>query len=276
MSIDWVTVAAQLVNFLVLVWLLKRFLYRPILDGIDARESEIAEKMGEASRIKETAESTVANYQQQLQSLQNDRTTTLEQAREEARAEREALLGQTRDRIRQEQAAAKRQQERKASEYVTELHQMSAKAILDVVNKALSDLSDETLEERLVMHALSSLKQQQSAANPDEPGETVELVLTTHNSLDEAARQRIRTSAETLWSDCHIQFREDDQQPPGARVQFGSSQVEWTVDTYVKELEAQLQRQLESDAGGSGQKAPAHDEQEQEQEQEQASEDRQS
>ena len=42
MTIDWITVAAQIANFLVLVWLLRRFLYRPILDGIDAREAEIA------------------------------------------------------------------------------------------------------------------------------------------------------------------------------------------------------------------------------------------
>ena len=45
MSIDWITVAAQIVNFLALVWLLRRFLYRPILDGIDAREKEIADRM---------------------------------------------------------------------------------------------------------------------------------------------------------------------------------------------------------------------------------------
>ena len=48
MSIDWITVAAQIANFLVLVWLLKRFLYRPILDGIDAREGEISHRMQEA------------------------------------------------------------------------------------------------------------------------------------------------------------------------------------------------------------------------------------
>ena len=52
MSIDWITVAAQIVNFLILVWLLKRFLYRPILDGIDAREREIAERMAEADKIR--------------------------------------------------------------------------------------------------------------------------------------------------------------------------------------------------------------------------------
>jgi len=49
MSVDWVTVAAQIGNFLVLVWLLKRFLYKPILNGIDAREAEIATQMGEAA-----------------------------------------------------------------------------------------------------------------------------------------------------------------------------------------------------------------------------------
>jgi F-type H+-transporting ATPase subunit b len=42
MLIDWFTVAAQIVNFLILVWLLKHFLYKPILDAIDAREKRIA------------------------------------------------------------------------------------------------------------------------------------------------------------------------------------------------------------------------------------------
>ena len=50
MSIDWVTVLAQIANFLVLLWLLKRFLYRPILDGIDAREAQISKRMAAADR----------------------------------------------------------------------------------------------------------------------------------------------------------------------------------------------------------------------------------
>lgn len=280
MSIDWLTVAAQLVNFLVLVWLLKRFLYRPILDGIDAREQEIAERMSEASRIKEDAKSTVADYHQQLQSLQQDRTTTLEQARQEAREDRDALLNETRERIRQEQAAAKHQQRRQAEEYINHLHQMSAQAILQVVNKALADLSDETLEERLVLHALSSLHQQLpqatgDMATPDTVNQTVELTLTTRNPMDEAARDRIRTSATTLWPDCSIHFREDEQQAAGALVQFGSSQVEWTVDAYVNELEVQLQKQLEAEADSAPRNTDPQSTQKT-QEPGQASEDRQS
>jgi F-type H+-transporting ATPase subunit b len=46
MLIDWFTVGAQALNFLILVWLLKRFLYKPILDAIDAREKRIAADRG--------------------------------------------------------------------------------------------------------------------------------------------------------------------------------------------------------------------------------------
>jgi F-type H+-transporting ATPase subunit b len=49
MLIDWFTVGAQVLNFLILVWLMKRFLYQPILDAIDAREQRIAAELANAA-----------------------------------------------------------------------------------------------------------------------------------------------------------------------------------------------------------------------------------
>ena len=72
MSIDWVTVIAQIANFLVLVWLLKRFLYRPILDGIDAREAEITRRMAEAGEAEKKAQAAEATYLQQQKQLLSD------------------------------------------------------------------------------------------------------------------------------------------------------------------------------------------------------------
>ena len=48
MLIDWFTVGAQTLNFLILVWLMKRFLYKPILNAIDAREKRIATQLSDA------------------------------------------------------------------------------------------------------------------------------------------------------------------------------------------------------------------------------------
>ena len=49
MLIDWFTVGAQVVNFVILVWLMKHFLYKPILSAIDAREKRIASELAAAN-----------------------------------------------------------------------------------------------------------------------------------------------------------------------------------------------------------------------------------
>ena len=48
MLIDWFTIGAQALNFLILVWLLKHFLYQPILNAIDEREKRIAKELADA------------------------------------------------------------------------------------------------------------------------------------------------------------------------------------------------------------------------------------
>ena len=55
MLIDWFTVGAQVLNFLILVWLMKRFLYKPILHAIDAREKRIATELADADAKKAEA-----------------------------------------------------------------------------------------------------------------------------------------------------------------------------------------------------------------------------
>lgn len=80
MSIDWVTVAAQLANFLLLVWLLRRFLYRPILDGIDAREAEIARRLAAAEQARSDARAAEAQHLREYQRNLADRDTMIAQA----------------------------------------------------------------------------------------------------------------------------------------------------------------------------------------------------
>ncbi len=48
MLINWFTVLAQIVNFLILVYLLKRFLYGPIIRAMQEREKKIARRLQDA------------------------------------------------------------------------------------------------------------------------------------------------------------------------------------------------------------------------------------
>ena len=92
MLIDWFTVGAQTLNFLVLVWLLKRFLYKPILDGIDAREKRIAMEMANADATKAEAQKEQKEFQHKNEEFEQKRAALLSRATDEAKAERQRLL----------------------------------------------------------------------------------------------------------------------------------------------------------------------------------------
>ena len=67
MLIDWFTVGAQLLNFVILVWLMKRFLYQPVLDAIAAREQKIAAELADAAATKAEAHQQHDEFQKKNQ-----------------------------------------------------------------------------------------------------------------------------------------------------------------------------------------------------------------
>src|ERR1700734_781278 len=96
MLIDWFTVGAQVVNFLVLVLLLKHFLYKPIVAAIDAREKRIAAELADADAKKAAAQKEREEFQEKNRQFDDQRSSLLAKAQAEANAERERMLGDAR------------------------------------------------------------------------------------------------------------------------------------------------------------------------------------
>src|SRR5580698_8172580 len=96
MLIDWFTIGAQALNFLILVWLLKRFLYKPILNAIDEREKGIATQLAEADAKQAEAQKERDDFQHKNEAIDQERAALLRKATDEAHAERQRLLDEAR------------------------------------------------------------------------------------------------------------------------------------------------------------------------------------
>ncbi|MCK8465523.1 F0F1 ATP synthase subunit B [Aliiroseovarius sp. S1339] len=240
MSIDWITVGAQIVNFLVLIWLLKKFLYRPILDGIDAREAEISERMGEAAAVRTSAEVKEAEYKAQIAELSASRAEMLENARRKADAERDALLAETRTRLEKEQAEREARRAEEARAFTEELHQNGAQALLDLTRKALADLADETLEQRIALHAAGQLKDMADNLR-DAAGDSCDATVLTRDPLPEDVQDRLRDELAAILPDFRLRFDTDAGLSPGLNLRLGGAQVGWTTDSYLSGLDAVLE-----------------------------------
>src|SRR5271167_2399794 len=96
MLIDWFTVGGQALNFIILVWLLKRFLYKPILDAVNAREKKIAAELADADAKRAEAKKDRDEFQHKNEEFDQQRAALLTKATDEAKAEGQRLLGEAR------------------------------------------------------------------------------------------------------------------------------------------------------------------------------------
>ena len=147
MPIDWFTVVAQAVNFLILVWLLKRFLYKPILHAIDEREKGIAAQLAEAEAKKTDAQKQRDDFQHKNEAFEQQRTALLKKATDEANAERQRLLDEARkdaDALRAKRQEALRNEQQNLSQEITRWTQ---KQVFAITRRTLMDLASTSVEE---------------------------------------------------------------------------------------------------------------------------------
>lgn len=249
MSIDWITVIAQIVNFLVLVWLLKRFLYRPVLDGIDARETRITQRMNAADDAQKEASAAKTKYQEKQAQLLIERDTMIEQALSATETQRDTLLADARKKLDREQKDWHRYLEDERNKFAAQLQRAGEKTLLELTRKALRDLADQDLEESIVRHVTARLHPMVGDLR-QAAGDATKAVATTQHALSDKARAQLREDLERLLPGIGLRFEVDSQQSPGLILRVGGAQLAWTIDSYTDGFDDLLTERLASGASG--------------------------
>ena len=149
MQIDWVTVAAQIVNFLVLVWLLQRVLYRPLTRALKAREEEVNRSLREAEAARETAEVEAEAHRDALRALEDTRHARLAAVAEEAEALRAEMTETARGELAERRTAWQAQLEHEKAAFLDRLRRRAGEAFVTLARRALADMADEDLVDRI-------------------------------------------------------------------------------------------------------------------------------
>ena len=150
MLIDWFTVGAQIVNFLVLVVLLRRFLYRPILAAIDQRESKISGEIADADAKKAEALRERDTFAQKNSEFDTQRDALMAKVTADASGQRKRLLDSVRheaETLRTTQQDALQAENRRLGDEIT---RRAEAEIFAISRKALSDLASADLEDQIV------------------------------------------------------------------------------------------------------------------------------
>jgi F-type H+-transporting ATPase subunit b len=246
MLIDWFTVGAQAVNFIILVWLLKRFLYKPILNAIDAREKRIATVLAAAGAREAQARKSHDEFDEKNKQFDQDRDALMAKATLEIKAEHERLLDDARkaanDLLSGQRAAARND----ATALMDQMMRLAASEVFDVARRALGDLASMTLEERLGEIFTRRLREMKPDAK-----QLFDLALKApHSAAVVRSRFSLATQEkatiqnalnETFAADIRLAFETAPDGICGIELTVGGQKLSWSIAGYLGALEEKAQ-----------------------------------
>jgi F-type H+-transporting ATPase subunit b len=242
MSIDWITVSAQLVNFLILVWLLKHFLYQPVMQAMERREQRIAERLSEAHAREQRAAEEAGSYHDEREALERRRDEILAQAREEAEAQKKRMLEDGRRQAGEVRDSWRRQVNQEKEEFLGNLRRQAAQAVQSIARKALADLADVGLEAHVIDGFIAQLR----ALDQDERNALVDrtepVSIVSAFELGGAVRGRLtRAVHECLAQDVDLVYSQSPDLICGIELTSGGRRLSWNVAEYMEDLAQRIE-----------------------------------
>jgi F-type H+-transporting ATPase subunit b len=242
MLIDWYTVGAQALNFLILVWLMKRFLYKPVLNAIDAREKGIATELANADAKKAEAQQEHDEFQRKNTEFDQQRAGLLSKATDEARAERERLLDEARKAAAD--LSAKRQETLRNEELNLRqaVGRRTQQEVFAIARKALTDLATVSLEERLGEVFTRRLREM-NGKTKEALGEALRTdsgpgVVRSVFELPVEQRAAIQNALnETFSAEVRVRFETAPDLIGGIELTTNGQKVAWSIADYLASME---------------------------------------
>lgn len=260
MLIDWFTVGAQVLNFVILVWLMKRFLYKPIRSAIDAREKQIAAELANAAATRAEADEERDVFQRKNEELDRQRVALLRQATDEAKNARQRLLDEARNAA--DVLTAKRQETltNDARNLHRAISRRAQQEVFAIARKALTDLATASLEERMVVVFTRRVRELDGPAHAGlaDALKTASEPALVRSAFELPAEQRAaieRSLHETFSPDIRLHFETAPDLVSGIELSANGQKLAWSIAEYLKSLEQGVVELLNTQAKSE----PIHD-----------------
>ena len=245
MLIDWFTVGAQALNFLILVWLLKHFLYKPILTAIDSREKGIAGQLADATAKKAEAQKERTEFQSKNKAWDEQRNALLSKATDDAKTEKDHLIDEAHkeaDSLRAAQSLALLNDQKRLS---TQIVNLTKDEVFGISRKALADLATVSLEERMSevftrrlreMDPKSKAAMGASLKTNVDPA-TVRCTFALPDNQKAAIQNALN---ETFSSEVRLRFETAPETVCGIELSCGGLKVSWSIADYLTALDQKV------------------------------------
>jgi F-type H+-transporting ATPase subunit b len=247
---DWFTFVSQIINFLILIWLLQRFLFKPINKAMADREQKIVSELEEARQTKLDAEQQEQELKNRLNQFEEQKDELLGDARRHVEEKRNQWLDDLRAEMMEVRNRWEEALETEKKLFLDQLSKETAAQIIDLIERVLQDLSERNLEEQTVDYFCERLEQlpeekkqqlqkniQAQQINKAEINSSFPLTGDQKHKLTNLLRQVTETELE-------IAFKKSDELGFGMEIHLKGWSMTWNLARYIEQLAKEIDQFL--------------------------------
>lgn len=249
MLIDWFTVVAQIVNFLILVALLKRFLYGPIIKAMDEREERIRSRLKEAEEREEESRKEAERYRARTEDLEQKRREILSAAEEEAEEKKRGMIRDARAEAEELQARWRESLTRERDGFLRELKRLAGRSVFSATRRVLHDLADADLQERITEVFLRRVGESDLKGMVDRNGQPLE-IRSPFEVSPRLQRELARAIRKNAGREVELRFVRREEMSPGIEVRAPGRKIAWSISSYLDGIEEEAGKALEKESAG--------------------------
>ena len=252
MHIDWFVFFAQIVNFLILVYLLKKLLYGRILAAMDARESKINATFEEAEKSRKDAEFAATESEKKLQSLNEEYESLQNKARAEAEAYHRELMEHARQEVEKIQSRWIQTVNAERDAFLHDLRRLAGIQIYSIARRVLKDLADEELEEKIasvMASRIRDLPDDEKTKFTESLREGNRLIIQSAYDIPPGARKKLDEVVKRLIpADIEVEYERVPEVMTGFEMKTDGHKIAWSVNDYLNTLEENFIQALYAEA----------------------------
>lgn len=251
MEIDLFTFIAQIINFLILVFLLRQLLYKRVVRAMDEREERIQSRLQEAEEKQEKADKEAETYRKKQHDLEQKKEDIINQAEKEADERKQGLMKRARKQVDADKQKWRDALQKQKDMFMNNLRETAGRQIYTAVRKVLNDLADEQLESQIIQFFIKRIKNldkdRKQALRSELKDSSGKIKVITAFEMNKKFKDSLQKAVDDLVNrDVTVEFDINNELVCGVELHARDQTVAWSIDSYLSELEERLSREIEN------------------------------
>jgi alternate F1F0 ATPase F0 subunit B len=247
MNISWFEIVAQIINFFIILFILQKLLYKPVMNAMKKRQEAISKSRIEADEKMQNAEELINEYDEKIAKIQDEKRDILDDARKQADEKKESLLTQYKEEAESKRSAYLKEIDDEKENVKKKLKKNLGSSAVKIASHILDNISSKELEEEIFNTFKSNLEDLSSKLTDFDALKEENVVIHSFRDLSENEKNTIENVLRNQMKNLrNIEFETDPELILGYEINLETYTVHTSIRKYLSEIEKEIIKDLDT------------------------------